>query len=67
MLSLRDGIPEMQIGKADILVSIKGGRRLNDGAWHLVNVSLEYCLVQQKQVVPLLSFLCWFWTAGIAQ
>lgn len=37
MLSLRDGIPEMQIGKADILVSIKGGRKLNDGAWHLVN------------------------------
>lgn len=37
VLSLRDGIPEMQIGKADILVSIKGGRKLNDGAWHLVN------------------------------
>ncbi len=37
MLSLRDGIPEMQIGKADILVSVKGGRKLNDGAWYLVN------------------------------
>jgi len=38
VLSLRDGIPEMQIGKADILVSIKGGHKLNDGAWHLVNI-----------------------------
>lgn len=41
VLSLRDGIPEMQIGKADILVSIKGGRRLNDGAWHLLELRSE--------------------------
>ncbi|XP_057214894.1 sex hormone-binding globulin isoform X2 [Triplophysa rosa] len=41
VLALRDGIPEMQIGKADILVSIKGGRRLNDGAWHLLELRSE--------------------------
>ncbi|XP_016400590.1 sex hormone-binding globulin-like [Sinocyclocheilus rhinocerous] len=41
VLSLRDGIPEMQIGKADILVSVKGGRKLNDGAWHLLEVRSE--------------------------
>ncbi|XP_051770873.1 sex hormone-binding globulin [Ctenopharyngodon idella] len=41
VLSLRDGIPEMQIGKADILVSIKGGRKLNDGAWHLLELRSE--------------------------
>ncbi|XP_065098441.1 sex hormone-binding globulin [Paramisgurnus dabryanus] len=41
VLSLRNGIPEMQIGKADILVSIKGGRRLNDGAWHLLELRSE--------------------------
>lgn len=36
VLSLRDGIPEMQIGKANILVSVKGGPKLNDGSWHKV-------------------------------
>lgn len=41
VLSLRDGIPEMQIGKADILVSVKGGRKLNDGAWHLLELRSE--------------------------
>ncbi|XP_051968857.1 sex hormone-binding globulin [Xyrauchen texanus] len=41
VLSLRDGIPEMQIGKADILVSVKGGRKLNDGAWHLMELRSE--------------------------
>ncbi|KAG1931769.1 sex hormone-binding globulin [Pimephales promelas] len=41
VLSLRDGIPEMQIGKADILVSIKGGHKLNDGAWHLLELRSE--------------------------
>ncbi|XP_073685085.1 sex hormone-binding globulin [Garra rufa] len=41
VLSLRDGIPEMQIGKADILVSIKGGRKLNDGAWYLLELRNE--------------------------
>ncbi|XDV44524.1 hypothetical protein PO909_012789 [Leuciscus waleckii] len=41
VLSLRDGIPEMQIGKADILVSVKGGRKLNDGAWYLLELRSE--------------------------
>lgn len=37
VLILRNGIPEMQIGKADILVSVQGGPKLNDGKWHLVS------------------------------
>ncbi|TRY99354.1 hypothetical protein DNTS_014894 [Danionella cerebrum] len=41
VLSLRDGIPEMQIGKADILVSVKGGRKLNDGSWYLLELRSE--------------------------
>ncbi|KAM6949317.1 sex hormone-binding globulin [Aplochiton taeniatus] len=39
VLSLRDGFPEMQIGKADILVSALGGPKLNDGKWHLLGLS----------------------------
>ncbi|KAL0970392.1 hypothetical protein UPYG_G00241340 [Umbra pygmaea] len=38
-LALKDGIPEMQIGKADILASMHGGPKLNDGKWHLMEIS----------------------------
>ncbi|XP_066518778.1 sex hormone-binding globulin [Hoplias malabaricus] len=41
VLSLHDGIPEMQIGKANILVSVKGGPKLNDGAWHKLELRSE--------------------------
>lgn len=41
VLSLQDGVPEVQIGKANILVSVKGGPKLNDGIWHKVRVFLN--------------------------
>uniref|UniRef100_A0A4W4GFE9 Sex hormone-binding globulin n=1 Tax=Electrophorus electricus TaxID=8005 RepID=A0A4W4GFE9_ELEEL len=41
VLLLRDGVPEMQIGKADILVSVQGGPKLNDGAWHKLELRSE--------------------------
>lgn len=39
VLCLRNGFPEMQIGKADILVSAAGGPKLNDGKWHQLGLS----------------------------
>ncbi|XP_022616445.1 sex hormone-binding globulin [Seriola dumerili] len=39
VLSLRDGIPLMQISKGDMLVSVVGGPKLNDGKWHTLEVS----------------------------
>ena len=36
ILALHGGVPEIQIYKADILVSVTGGPRLDDGQWHLV-------------------------------
>ncbi|XP_070786047.1 sex hormone-binding globulin [Enoplosus armatus] len=39
VLSLRDGVPLMQISKEDILVSVAGGPKLNDGKWHTLEVS----------------------------
>ncbi|XP_071316156.1 sex hormone-binding globulin isoform X2 [Trachinotus anak] len=39
VLSLRDGIPLMQISKEDILISVFGGPKLNDGKWHTLEVS----------------------------
>ncbi|XP_029382430.1 sex hormone-binding globulin isoform X1 [Echeneis naucrates] len=39
VLSLRDGIPLMQINKEDMLVSVVGGPKLNDGKWHTLEVS----------------------------
>uniref|UniRef100_A0A3P8SZH4 Sex hormone-binding globulin n=1 Tax=Amphiprion percula TaxID=161767 RepID=A0A3P8SZH4_AMPPE len=39
VLSLKDGIPLMQISKADILISVAGGPKLNDGKWHTLEVS----------------------------
>ncbi|XP_062305827.1 sex hormone-binding globulin isoform X4 [Osmerus eperlanus] len=41
VFSLRNGIPEMQIAKADILVSAIGGPKLNDGQWHQLGLSNE--------------------------
>ncbi|XP_029311154.1 sex hormone-binding globulin [Cottoperca gobio] len=39
VLSLKDGIPLMQISKNGILVSVAGGPQLNDGKWHTLEVS----------------------------
>lgn len=39
VLSLKDGIPLMQISREDILVSVAGGPKLNDGQWHTLEVS----------------------------
>ncbi|XP_056224728.1 sex hormone-binding globulin [Seriola aureovittata] len=39
VLSLRAGIPLMQISKGDMLVSVVGGPKLNDGKWHTLEVS----------------------------
>ena len=37
MLSLKDGIPLMQISRDDVLVSVAGGPKLNNGKWHTVS------------------------------
>ncbi|XP_010735465.1 sex hormone-binding globulin [Larimichthys crocea] len=39
VLSLKDGLPLMQISKGDILLSVTGGNKLNDGKWHTLEVS----------------------------
>ncbi|KAM4536971.1 sex hormone-binding globulin [Odontesthes bonariensis] len=39
VLSLQDGIPLMQISKENVLVSVAGGPKLNDGKWHTLEVS----------------------------
>ncbi|KAM7366280.1 hypothetical protein PAMP_015732 [Pampus punctatissimus] len=39
ILSLKDGIPLLQISREDILVSVTGGPKLNDGKWHTLEVS----------------------------
>nr|BAG84605.1 sex hormone binding globulin [Verasper moseri] len=39
VLSLKDGIPLMQMRKEDMLVSVAGGPKLNDGKWHTLEVS----------------------------
>ncbi|XP_045920369.1 sex hormone-binding globulin [Micropterus dolomieu] len=39
VLSLKDGIPLMQMSKEDTLVSVAGGLKLNDGKWHTLEVS----------------------------
>ncbi|KAB5555838.1 hypothetical protein PHYPO_G00038750 [Pangasianodon hypophthalmus] len=55
VLSLHDGIPEVQIGKANILVSVKGGPKLNDGAWHKLELRSEgkYVIVEINNKVEL--------------
>lgn len=37
VLSLKDGVPLMQICKEGIHVSVAGGTKLNDGEWHTVS------------------------------
>ncbi|XP_031707464.1 sex hormone-binding globulin [Anarrhichthys ocellatus] len=39
VLSLKDGIPLMQISRGNSLVSVAGGPKLNDGKWHIMEVS----------------------------
>ncbi|XP_076017608.1 sex hormone-binding globulin [Genypterus blacodes] len=41
VLSLSEGIPLMQISKEDVLVSVMGGPKLNDGKWHVLEVSSQ--------------------------
>ncbi|KAF4084765.1 hypothetical protein AMELA_G00109620 [Ameiurus melas] len=55
VLSLRDGIPEVQISKANMLVSVKGGPKLNDGAWHKLELRSEgkYVVVEINNKVEL--------------
>lgn len=38
ILSLKDGLPLMQISRGDILVSVEGGPKINDGKWHIVSL-----------------------------
>ncbi|KAK2866711.1 hypothetical protein Q7C36_002767 [Tachysurus vachellii] len=55
VLSLHDGVPEVQIGKANILVSVKGGPKLNDGVWHKLELRSEgkYVVVEINNKVEL--------------
>uniref|UniRef100_H3CIH7 Sex hormone-binding globulin n=1 Tax=Tetraodon nigroviridis TaxID=99883 RepID=H3CIH7_TETNG len=39
VLSLKDGVPLMQIYRAGIYVSVAGGTKLSDGKWHTLEVS----------------------------
>ncbi|CAN9509645.1 unnamed protein product [Ophioblennius macclurei] len=39
VLSLKDGIPLMQINQLGMLISVTGGPKLNDGEWHTLEVS----------------------------
>ncbi|XP_070711060.1 sex hormone-binding globulin [Pempheris klunzingeri] len=39
VLSLKDGIPLMQMSKAGALLGVAGGPKLNDGKWHTLEVS----------------------------
>lgn len=56
VLSLKDGIPLVQICKGDIHISVAGGTRLNDGKWHTVsdthsdNVFVKEVILHRKQV-----------------
>lgn len=47
VLSLKDGIPLMQISKGDILVSVAGGPKLNDGKWHTVSLQCRLFFVNK--------------------
>ncbi|XP_037614742.1 sex hormone-binding globulin isoform X2 [Sebastes umbrosus] len=44
VLSLKDGIPLMQISREDILVSVAGGPKLNDGQWHTFQPQMDGCV-----------------------
>ncbi|XP_055012411.1 sex hormone-binding globulin isoform X2 [Boleophthalmus pectinirostris] len=39
VLSLKEGFPLMQISKENMLLSVAGGPKLNDGKWHTLEVS----------------------------
>ncbi|XP_037118341.1 sex hormone-binding globulin [Syngnathus acus] len=39
ILSLKDGIPLMQISRSGVLVNVAGGPKLNDGRWHTLELS----------------------------
>ncbi|KAM3857421.1 sex hormone-binding globulin [Diretmus argenteus] len=39
VFSLKDGVPGMQICKGHSVVSVTGGPKLNDGKWHLMELS----------------------------
>ncbi|KAG7464670.1 hypothetical protein MATL_G00167880 [Megalops atlanticus] len=41
VLALRGGRPEMQIGKADVLTTVTGGPKLDDGRWHKIELRSE--------------------------
>ncbi|CAG5929218.1 unnamed protein product [Menidia menidia] len=41
VLSLKDGVPLMQITRENVSVSVAGGPKLNDGGWHTLEVSNE--------------------------
>ncbi|KAM8898095.1 sex hormone-binding globulin [Spinachia spinachia] len=69
VLSLKDGIPLMQISRGESLVSVAGGPKLNDGKWHMLEVSNQEPFVilevdgsnrmvvgmQSKQTIEILS------------
>uniref|UniRef100_A0A3Q3GUW2 Laminin G domain-containing protein n=1 Tax=Labrus bergylta TaxID=56723 RepID=A0A3Q3GUW2_9LABR len=44
ILALKDGIPLMQISKEEMLVSVMGGPKLNDGKWHTVSPQMDGCV-----------------------
>ncbi|XP_072006219.1 sex hormone-binding globulin-like isoform X2 [Engystomops pustulosus] len=44
LLGLRNGRPEIQIHNQFAKVTINGGRRINDGAWHKINSAMDGCI-----------------------
>uniref|UniRef100_A0AAX7TML6 Sex hormone-binding globulin n=1 Tax=Astatotilapia calliptera TaxID=8154 RepID=A0AAX7TML6_ASTCA len=50
ILSLKDGVPLMQISKG-VLVSVAGNPRLNDGKWHTMEVSNQGKFVKLEEVI----------------
>ncbi|XP_044040909.1 sex hormone-binding globulin isoform X2 [Siniperca chuatsi] len=46
VLSLKDGIALMQISKEDIIVSVAGGPKLNDGKWHTVSSQGKFVILE---------------------
>lgn len=41
VLSLKDGVPLMQIYRSGVYVSVAGGSRLSDGEWHTVSLQSQ--------------------------
>uniref|UniRef100_A0A8C6TGY3 Laminin G domain-containing protein n=1 Tax=Neogobius melanostomus TaxID=47308 RepID=A0A8C6TGY3_9GOBI len=44
VLGLKDGFPLMQIHREDMLMSVTGGPKLNDGKWHTEKCLSRYIL-----------------------